>query len=75
MIQCSGAILRRRVGALAQRIEQLIGGQVELFPLALERQWEAAAQRHTAMVIQAKVQWGEGPSAAVPIITPSMSRP
>jgi transposase len=44
---------------LAQRIEQILGGQSDLFPVDLERRWEAAAQRYAALVIKARASWGE----------------
>ena len=41
---------------LAQRIEQLANRQEDLVPIALDLQWEAAAQRYSARVIRAKAQ-------------------
>jgi transposase len=51
---------REQWGALAQRIEQLVSGQSELMPLALEPQWEPLAQRYSAAVIRAKARLDEG---------------
>ena len=51
---------------LAQRIEQILGGQSDWFPVELDRRWEAAAQRYAALVIKAKAGWGEGAGGANP---------
>ncbi|MGC1952970.1 MAG: IS1634 family transposase [Gammaproteobacteria bacterium] len=50
---------REQWAALAQRIEQLISGQSELVPLALEPQWEPLAQRYSAALIRAKARLDE----------------
>lgn len=44
---------------LAQRIEQITGGQSDWFPVDLDRRWEAAAQRYAALVIKTKAGWSE----------------
>jgi transposase len=51
---------------LAQRIEQITGGQSDWFPVELDRRWEAAAQHYAALVIKAKAGWGEGTGGANP---------
>jgi len=40
---------REQWAPLVQRIEQILKGQNELFPIALETQWEEAAQRYAAL--------------------------
>ena len=50
---------RPQWAALAQRIEQLVSGQGELVPLALEPRWEVLAQRYSASVIRAKARLDE----------------
>ncbi len=57
---------REQWAGLAQRIEQILGGQSDLFAVDLERRWEAAAQRYAALVIKARASWGEGSGAVNP---------
>ena len=45
--------------ALAQRIEHLLSGQQELFPLDMAPEWESAAQRYAALVVRAKARLNE----------------
>ena len=53
---------REQWAPLAQRIEQLVGGQGELLPMELDAKWEGAAQRYSARVIRAKARIDEGRS-------------
>ena len=45
--------------ALAQRIEQLVNGQGDWLVVDLDRQWEEAAQRYSALVVRAKARLDE----------------
>ena len=45
---------------LVQRIEHILKGQIELFPVELESQWEEAAQRYAALLINANARQTEG---------------
>ena len=51
---------------LAQRIEQILDGHNDLFPVDLERRWETAAQHYAALVLQAQARCraGTGESTA-----------
>jgi transposase len=53
-------IPRDQWASLAQRIEQLVGGQGDLLPMELDAKWEGAAQRYSARVIRAKARIDEG---------------
>lgn len=44
---------------LVQRIEQILKGQAELFPIDLEAQWEEAAQHYAALLINARSRQAE----------------
>jgi len=44
---------------LVQRIEQLLKGQTEFFPIELESLWEEAAQRYAALLINASARQTE----------------
>ena len=50
---------REQWAPLVQRIEQLLKGQTELFPVELESQWEEAAQRYAALLINASARQTE----------------
>ena len=50
---------REQWAALAQRIEQLLSGQQELFPLDMDPKWESTAQRYAALVVRAKARLSE----------------
>lgn len=53
---------REQWAPLAQRIEQLVGGQGALLPMELDAKWEGAAQHYSARVIRAKARIDEGKS-------------
>ncbi len=54
---------REQWGPLAGRIEQLVSGQSDLIAVELDPQWEALAQRYSALVIRAKARSDQGRSA------------
>jgi len=47
---------REQWAPLVQRIEQLLKGQNELFPVELESQWEEAAQRYAVSLLNASAR-------------------
>jgi len=47
---------REQWAFLVQRIEQILTGQTELFSVELESQWEEAAQRYAALLINASAR-------------------
>jgi transposase len=51
---------REQWGALAQRIEHLVGGQQDLMPAYLDARWEEAAQRYAAQLIRTRAGVEEG---------------
>jgi len=53
-------VSREQWAPLVQRIEQLLKGQTEFFPIELEPQWEEAAQRYAALLINASGCQTEG---------------
>ena len=55
---------RSQWGPLALRVEQLVTRQGDLVAVALDPQWEEAAQRYAALVVRAKARFDEGRSPA-----------
>jgi transposase len=54
---------REQWPALAQRIDDLVGGQKELMSVGLDPQWEEAAQGYAAQVIRSRARLDEGRAA------------
>jgi len=51
---------REQWAPLVQRIEHILNGQTELFPAELETQWEEAAQRYAALLINTSARQTDG---------------